>query len=167
LEDLTGDTGLLPDFSYKDLYVCKEGDEVVGTLGVWNQQSFKQTIVTDYSARMKMIKPFYNGIARFRGQPTLPSVGKSIRFVHASFISSKDDSSEVFESLIRKACADWSGRGHDYLVVGLSEENKLAAVVRRLATRELKSRIYLVHWPEEKVTLPKNGRVVHVEVATL
>lgn len=167
VDDLSGGTGLLPNFSPKDLYVCKERSEVVGTLGVWDQQSFKQTVVTDYSARMKVIKPFYNGIARLKGYPTLPSVGDRIRSVHASFVSSKGDNTEVFESLIDKACSDWSGRGHDYLLVGLSEEHKLAAVARRLASRELRSRIYLVHWPEEKVMLPKNGRVAHIEIATL
>lgn len=167
LDDLSGDTGLLPNFSPKDLYVCKDRGEVVGTLGVWDQQPFKQTIVTDYSVKMKAVRPFYNGIARLRGRPTLPNVGESIRSVHASFVSAKDDNTEVFESLIDKACSEWSGCGHDYLLVGLSEENKLAAVARRLASRELKSRIYLVHWPEEKVTLPKNGGLVHLEVATL
>lgn len=167
LDDLSGGTGLLPNFSPKDLYVCKERGEVVGTLGVWNQQSFKQTVVTDYSAKMKAVKPFYNGIARLRGHPTLPSVGESIRSVHASFVSAEDDNTEVFESLIGKVCSDWSGRGHDYLLIGLSEEHKLAPTARRLATRELRSRIYLVHWPEEKVILPRNGRVAHIEVATL
>ncbi len=167
LDDISGQTELLPNFSFGDLYVCKERGEVVGTLGVWDQQSFKQTVVTDYSAKMKAVRPFYNGIARLRGHPTLPSVGESVRFVHAAFVSSKDDNLEVFGSLIDKACSDWSGRGHDYLLVGLSEGHKLAAVARKMALRELKSRIYLVHWPEEKVILPENGKVVHLEVATL
>lgn len=167
LGDISGNTGLLPNFSPKDFYVCKKGNEVVGTIGVWDQQSFKQTIVTDYSAKMKVVRPFYNGLARLRGRPTLPSVGESIKFVQAPFVSSKDGNPEVFESLIDKVCADWSGRGHDYLLVGLAEGNKLTETARRLASRELKSKIYLVHWPDEKVDLPKNGRLAHVEVATL
>ncbi len=165
LDDISGDTGLLPNFSPKNFYVCKERNKIVGTLGVWNQQSFKQTIVTDYSARMRMARPFYNGIARLRGHPTLPNVGGSIRFVHASLVSSKNP--EVFKWLIEKACSDWSGCGHDYLLVGLSEGNKLGAVACRLASRELRSRIYLTHWPEDKAVLPKSERVAHLEVATL
>ncbi len=167
LDDLSGGTRLLPNFSKKDLYVYKKRGKVVGTLGVWDQQSFKQTIVTGYSAQMKAVKPFYNGIARLRGFPMLPSIGEMIRSVHASFVSAEDDNTEVFESLISQACRDWSGRGHDYLLVGLAEENKLSTVARRLALRELKSRIYLVHWPGEKAMLPKNGRIAHLEVATL
>ncbi len=167
LEDLFGVNGLLPHFSPKDLYVCKERGEVVGTLGVWDQQSFKQTVVTDYSLRMRFFRPLYNRIARLQGYPTLPKIGEKIRSVYATLVSSKGDNTEVFEALIRKARSDWSGRGHDYLLVGLSEESKLSATARRLAVREIKSRIYLVHWQEEKVILPRNGRVVHVEVATL
>jgi hypothetical protein len=165
-DDICGHTELLPNFSPSHLYVYKERDEVLGTLGVWNQQSYKQTIVTDYSVKMATIKPFYNGVARPRGFPILPDIGGSIRFVYASFLSVRDDNPEVFTSLIEKARFEWSGRGHDYLVVGLSDENKLSAVVRRLAARELKSRVYLVHWPEDKVFLPQAG-TIHLEIATL
>ncbi|MDP2668476.1 MAG: hypothetical protein Q8P07_01430 [bacterium] len=166
-DDISGRTRLLPNFSPDNLYICKEGDGVAGTLGVWNQQPFKQMIVAGYSARMKTVRPFYNIMARLNGHPTLPNIGEHIKCVYASLISSKEDDSEVFKSLICKARSDWSGRGHDYLLVGLSVENKLAAVARSLAARELKSRIYLIHWPEEKAVLPKNGRVAHLEVATL
>jgi len=116
---------------------------------------------------MKTVRPFYNGVARLRGCPTLPSVGKNIRFLHAPLVSSEGNNPEVFESLINKVCSDWSGRGHDYLVVGLSEEHKLSAAAHRLASRELKSKVYLVHWPEEKINLPKTGGIIHLEVATL
>ncbi len=167
LGDMIGDTGLLPNFSFKNLYVCKEKGEVVGTLGVWNQQSFKQTVVTDYSAKMKVIKPFYNGIARLRGYPMLPNVGENIRSVYASFMSSKDDNPEVLGSLIERARVDWSGQGHDYLLVGLSEKHKLTTTARRMASNELRSKIYLVHWPEENVILPGNESAAHLEVATL
>lgn len=167
LDDISGRTRLLPNFSPKDLYVCKERDEVVGTLGVWDQQSFKQTIVTDYSAKMKAIRPFYNGIARLRGRPMLPSIGESIRSVYASFVSAKNDNAKVFESVLVRACSDWSGKGYDYLLVGLCDGNPLQSVMASFASRKLDSKIYLVHWQEDKVVLPGNSRIPHLEIATL
>ncbi len=166
VEEMT-DSDLLPAFSTENLYVCKNRHEVIGTLAVWDQQSFKQTVVTGYSVGMKVVRPFYNGFAIMRGRPLLPQVGSNIRSVYACFVSSKDDNPEVFGSLAEKACADWSGRGYDYLLIGLSEESKLGAVARRLAVRELKSKVYLVHWQDEKVKLPTSQRTLHLEVATL
>lgn len=165
-DDIFGRTEILPEFFSSNLYVYKEVGEVLGTLGVWDQQSFKQVVVAGYSAKMRAVRPFYNGVAQLRGLPTLPALGGNIRFVYASLASVRDDNPEIFADLLDKARTEWSGRGYDYLIVGLSEENKLSAVVRRLAARELKSRIYLVHWPEEKIILPQNGKI-HLEVATL
>ncbi|MCC2630809.1 MAG: hypothetical protein K0S38_618 [Candidatus Paceibacter sp.] len=167
LDDLSGSTGVLPYFSSKNLYIYKEGNEVVGTLGVWDQQSFKQTVVTEYSAWMKAILPFYNNLARIRGLPTLPKVGHCIRTVHTACLSARDDNLEIFRSLLHKACADWSGCDHDYLLVGLAEGHKFESVVRPIASRILKSRMYLVYWPGDNVVLPKNDRIPHLEVATL
>ncbi len=167
LDDIAGETNLLPNFFPKDMYVSMDEGRVVGTLGVWNQQSFKQTVVTNYSALVRKVKPFYNGVAKALGRPTLPEIGESFKFVCASFVSAEDDNPKVFEALINKARSDWSGLGHDYLVVGLSEENKLSSVAHRLAERELRSKVYLVHWPNDMLVLPERLRVIHLEVSTL
>lgn len=167
LNDIRGETRLLPHFSPGDLYVYKDRNEVLGTLGVWNQQPFKQTVVTGYSMRLKLIGPLYNGLAYVKGQPLLPGVGSSIRSVYASFLSSEADNPEIFESLLTRACSDWSEKGHDYLLVGLCEGNKLESVASKLARRTFKSKIYLVHWQEEKVSLPQKSLIPHLEVATL
>ncbi len=167
VDDIAGRSGLLPNFSLKDLYVWREGNETLGTLGVWNQQSFKQTVVTGYSTRAKLVNPFYNGFARLRGWPLLPRVGETMNFLYASLISSADDGGGIFESLLVRACSDWSGKGYDYLLVGLCEGNKLESVAISFASRQLKSKIYLVHWQEDKVILPQNSRIPHLEVATL
>jgi hypothetical protein len=157
----------LPGFSPKNLYLYKKGNDVIGTLGVWDQQSFKQTVVTHYSARMRLARPLYNVIAQLRSYPALPKIGDNIRFIYASLVSSTDDDPEILESLINKTCSDWSGRGHDYLLLGFSEENKLSTVSHRLASRALSSKIYLVHWQEDRVSLPDTKMTPHLEVALL
>lgn len=167
MEDLSGCTNLLPNFSLKDFYVYRERDAVIGTFGVWDQGSFKQTIVTGYSAAIKVAKPFYNGLARLRGWPLLPKIGEKIKSVYAAFMSSDNDDVNVFESLLIQACSDWSGKGYDYLLVGLCDGNPFQSVAASFANRKIDSKIYLVHWPEDKVVLPESSRTVHLEIATL
>lgn len=166
-EDLSRCTNLLPDFSLKDFYVYRERDAVIGTLGVWNQEAFKQTVVTGYSTTLKIAKPFYNGFARLRSWPSLPKVDEKIKSVYASFISSENDDTKVFESMLVRACSDWSGKGYDYMLVGLCEGNPFQGVMASFASRKLDSKIYLVHWQEDGVVLPENSRIPHLEIATL
>ncbi|MBI2474710.1 MAG: hypothetical protein HYV68_03335 [Candidatus Taylorbacteria bacterium] len=165
--DISGESGLLPGFSLRNFYICEDKGEIVGTLGVWNQRAFKQTVVASYSATMKVVRLFSNGIARLRGRPILPPIGDQIRLLHGAVASSRDDDPEVFGALIAKARADWSGYGHDYLVIAFSQGHTLETVTSRMAARVIKSRIYLVSWPEANAVLPETQRIPHLEVATL
>jgi hypothetical protein len=165
--DISGNTGLLPCFSSDDLYVYRDGNEILGTLGVWDQRTFKQTIVTDYSQKMKFVKPIYDAVAKIAGYPGLPGIGEEFRCVYASFISSKGNNKKVFRSLIQKACEDKKLASVDFLIVGLSREHELEDVARHLASRILPSRIYIVHWEEDNISIPIMDRPIHLEVATL
>ena len=167
LADLGGKTSHLSGFSPENLYLHQKGGEVLGTLGVWDQESCKQTVVQKYSARLKLIRPLYNAVARLSGQVPLPSEGGCIRCVYACCISSRGDDSSVFQSVLSQACSDWSQKGYDYLLLGLCQGNKLESVAVTFSQRQLKSRIYLVHWKDEKVSLPQRPFLPHVEVATL
>ncbi len=59
----------------------------MGTLGVWDQQSFKQTVVTAYSKKMQFIRPFYNLLACMQGNPRLPRAGANINILYAALLS--------------------------------------------------------------------------------
>ncbi len=138
---------------------------MVGTLGVWDQSAFKQTVVSSYSRRLAYVRPLYNVLASARGIPGLPAAGTEIRMLHGAFLSAAD--SGTAEALVERALADWSGRGASYLVVGLTEDHPLSAAVARRAARRLVSRVYAVYWPDEGVPTFDRTRPVHLEVATL
>lgn len=167
-DDLLGKSSLLPRVNPHSLYVVRRGvEEVIGTLGVWDQRSFKQTVVTGYSMPMRVVKPWYNWSACLAGYPVLPSVGEQVRVVYAAFVSVTDNDPVVFEMLLRKACAEYAGGTAEYLAVGLSEDHPLGCIARRYAQRVLKSKIYVVHWPEDTVPALQQGMRIHLEVATL
>ena len=164
LEDILGQSNLLPCFSWENFYVYQEHDELSGTLGVWDQQSFKQTVVTAYSRKMQFIRPLYNLYAYITGNPGLPQTGAEIKLLYAAFLSGSGNS---FEALLNQVCADWSGKGYDYLSVGVCEDNKLSSIASRYATQQISSTIYIVYWQDTCVPLPSETIPVHLEIATL
>ncbi|HEY1351770.1 MAG TPA: hypothetical protein VGF67_19285 [Ktedonobacteraceae bacterium] len=164
LQDLLGQSRMLPGFSWEHLYTYREQERVLGTLGVWDQQAFKQTVVTAYSQKMQLLRPWYNLYAYARGIPRLPRAGASIPVLYAAFTSGDRC---VFVRLLRQACADWSGQGYDYLSVGFCTDNACSAVAARYATQRIASTVYLVSWPASAVVLPQTDWPVHLEIATL
>jgi len=164
LPDMLGQSRLLPGFSWENLYIYREGGNVLGTLGIWDQQSFKQTVVTDYSRNMRTVRPVYNLYASVRGIPRLPRIGAKINIVYAAFVSGDES---AFAALLRRVCEDWSGRGYDYLSVGFCAGHPCSAVAARFAAQRIASTIYLVYWADGDVALPQTSRPVHVEIATL
>jgi hypothetical protein len=166
-DDLAGVTGLLPGFSLRSLYVARDRDRVVGTLGVWDQSAFKQTVVSAYSRRLGRARRLYNAYASLRGVPGLPPAGTHLRLLYGAFLSAAGDASETAEALVERALVDCSGRGASYLVVGLAEAHPLSGAIARRAARRLASRVYAVYWPDEGVPDFDRGRRLHLEVATL
>lgn len=164
VEDMLGQSSLLPGFCWENFYVYREHGEVKGTLGVWDQQSFKQTVVAAYSKKMQFIRPFYNVYASLRGDAGLPQVGAQIKLLYAAFLSGSEN---AFEALLNRVRMDWSGKGYDYLSVGACEDNKFSSIMSRYATQQISSTIYIVYWQDTGVSLPEMSIPAHIEIATL
>ncbi|HKV59902.1 MAG TPA: hypothetical protein VJO32_16545 [Ktedonobacteraceae bacterium] len=163
-EDMLGQSMLLPGFCWENLSIYKEQGEVCGTLGVWDQQSFKQTVVTAYSRKMHLLRPFYNVYAAITGNPGLPPTGSEIKLLYAAFLSGSE---RAFAALLEQVRMDWSGKGYDYLSLGVRADSQLSSIASRYATQQLSSTIYIVYWQDDNVPLPETDRPVHLEIATL
>ncbi|HEY7419639.1 MAG TPA: hypothetical protein VH593_30950 [Ktedonobacteraceae bacterium] len=164
LQDMLGQSRLLPYFSWENLYVYREHDTCIGTLGVWDQQAFKQTVVTAYSRKMQFMRPLYNLLAPIRRTPRLPQTGANINILYTAFLSG---STSVFAELLHQVCIDWSDKGYDYLSVGLCTDNDLSSVVSRYATQQISSTLYIVYWQNDGILLPETNVPAHLEVSTL
>lgn len=164
LQDMLGQSSLLPGFSWENLYAYRQHGQTLGTLGIWDQQAFKQTVVTAYSRNMQIIRPLYNLYAYARGIPRLPRAGASINVLYAAFTSGDKP---IFAQLLRQARADWSGKGYDYLSIGFCADHECAHVASHHAAQRIASTLYLVYWPDSEVLLPQKDRPAHLEIATL
>ncbi len=155
-------------FRLDDFILARRHGQIVGVIGLWDQSSYKQTVVQAYHGSLRWLRPFYNLGARLVGaQPLLPP-GQAIHFAYASFICVADNDPDIFRVLLRQVYNLAAERGYAYLMVGLSSRDPLLAVARRYVHIPYYSRLYTVCWKgEEKFHEKLDKRIPYIEIAAL
>jgi hypothetical protein len=158
-----------PGLTPKDFFLAMEGESVVGCLAVWDQTSFKQSVVRGYSGKIARWRRFMNMGAKIAGLPTLPPPNTPIRHCYASHLAVDDDNPEVFAVLLRNAYSHALDQGHGYLMLGLCENHPfLESALSTYRHIDYRSQLYLVAWEEEMEVLSQvDHRLPAVEVSTL
>ena len=141
---------------------------LVGTLGLWDQSKFKQSLVCGYSKHVRMGRPFYNGYAAIFGKPMLPKVGESLNFRYAAIPVIANSDPHIAESLISSACNILREQSVNFLAAGFHERDPLLPIFRRYSGLEYVTLVYLVHWPDECPEIEKiTNRVPYLELGCL
>ncbi len=155
--------------SPQDFYLCHDGERLTGCLSLWDQRSFKQTVVTGYDQRLSRARPMFNLVAPLLGRPRLPAPGACLESAFLSHVVVDADDGETLVELIRHACRDAVRRGLDYVMIAFAERNPLTAVIRKqFPCHSYISMIYVVYWEDGNVAASKlDGRIPHPEVAIL
>lgn len=150
-----------------DFFLALAGGSLVGCLALWDQRSFKQTIVRGYEPRLARVRSLLNVAASLVGYPRIPPVGAALRSAYLSHVAVDD--LDVLAALVQQALCEAARRGYECLVLGFSCRNPLLALVkRRFRCLEYRSILYLVHWEDgAQAVRALDGRIAHVEVATL
>jgi hypothetical protein len=137
------------DLAPADLLVAVREGRVVGTLGGWNQQGFRQSVVEGYTGYLRWGRPLYNAWAVVRGLPRLPRVGEPLRYLMAAIPAVAGNERVVFEALLQGLLARASGGPCDYVLVGLHESDPLLPFARRFGAESYVTRMYVVRWQDE------------------
>ena len=89
--------------SINDFYIVRRGGQIVGLFGLWNQKSFKQTRIADYSQLISFVRPAYNYWAKLTHQLRLPQKGNTLNYMmlHSALCNPYD--TELFENILRIA----------------------------------------------------------------
>lgn len=155
--------------SSSDFCVVRDENVIRGTLCLWDQRAFKQTVVAGYSKQLARARPLFNLAAPLLRQPRLPSVGQHIQSAFLSHLSVDPDDEATFMALLRHAARQAVSRGIDYLMLGLAERNTLCKVVqKRLSCHRYVSILYLVYWKDGCEYASKlDERLPHPEMAIL
>ena len=144
--------------NYDSILLAEVDGRLVGTLGLWDQSRFKQSLVCGYSTHVRMGRPFYNGYAAVFGKPKLPKVGESLNFRYAAIPVVTKSDPHIAESLITSACSILRKQSVDFLAAGFHERDPLLPIFRRYSGREYVTLVYLVHWPDE---CPESERITN------
>ena len=161
-------TGRLRGLNQCDFYVAIEGDEILGVVAKWDQESFKQTRVTGYDWRMQVARPLINLSSRFSNIPKLPKEGELLHYFYASFPVIRENDPTILSSLLNEVASDPQNRGYDYFTLGLTENDNLREAIKPFHPRVYPSRVYLVSFDKSKEDLKYlNGRTPYLEVGTL
>lgn len=115
---------------------------------IWDQSSFKQTVVREYTPGLKRLRPWANAWASIAGGIRLPQLGAVIRNAYLSHLVT-DASPEHLADLLRLAQSRAGEAALEMLTVGFAASDPRLSIVRKhFRVREYLSRIYLVHWPD-------------------
>jgi len=156
--------------SIGDFQVAFSRNRIMGCLALWDQSSFKQTVVRGYIPVHQFLRTAANAFAALRGRsPALPDVGQPLRMAYLSHMAIDGDDSRLLLALIRGAVGHARVLGIGYLVLGLSARNPMLRAVREVfSPREYGSALYVVHWEDgDEAVRALDSRACHVEAATL
>ncbi len=159
---------LTPDLSISDFFLALNGDCVVGCLALWDQQSFKQSVIRGYSGRIARFRKLINLFAPLGGWPVLPDAGARLNHCFACFLAVDDNNPEIFSALLRALYNEAVRRKFDYFTLGLAEGNRFHPIVKSYRPITYESQIYLAAWEDGyKAIAQVDSRPPALEIALL
>jgi hypothetical protein len=166
--DLLSSDGLLRGLRPEDVFLAFTGKELVGTMAVWEQKSFRQSVVTGYNKQLTFLRLPYNAIARLLGYPILPRLGSNLDYFNLSLICIQEDDPHVFTLLLAHVIKRYRSR-YSLFMAGLHERDPLLPVLRRYRHFPYASRLYVVCWEdgEEDFENLNEWRVPYLELGAL
>ena len=152
--------------SREHVRVARRAGAAVACAALWDQRAYKQAVVRRYAPALARCRPMLNAAAAVVGRPRLPAVGRPWRSAFASHVAGPADAVvPVIEALLSMT----RRRSIDYLMAGFAAgDERLAALRRAFGGRELRTRLYVVHWPDGRADADAlDGRAFGPEVAVL
>ena len=159
--------GLLRGLKAEDILLAFQNGILAGTVGAWNQQSFRQSRVMAYNPWLGAFRPVYNSIARVIGFPSLPQTGIDLDYFNLSVVCIRNNDRQIFASLLSDLLSKNRGE-HDFMMAGMHESDPLLADLKRYRHFTYASRLYIVCWDdglEEFEALDR--RVPYLELGAL
>jgi hypothetical protein len=151
-----------------DFRIAWRDGQIAGVAALWDQHSFKQTVVRSYAGWLSRALPIYNLIAPWLGRVALPQPGEMLRNAYAALICVANDEPGVFRALLRELYNCAHSRGLTCILVGLDSRDPLLPVACEYAHVVYPMRLYFAEWPDgNRIDQQLDERLAYVDIATL
>ena len=150
-----------------DVSVARRDGAIVGVMAMWDQSAYKQDVVHAYGPTLRRLRPVYDVAARLIGGQPLPAPGEAIRAAFAALVCVEGDDPRVLRALLDATAERARVRGHAFLTIGLTDEDPLLAAARRSLHITYRSDLFVLSWNAGDPATGLDGRIPHVEIATL
>ena len=165
--DFGSELGLLPGLEFSDILLAWDGNGLQGCAGLWDQSRFKSWTVAGYGFPLRPMRAAFNLWARWRRQPSWPIPGRTLKMRSVALFCVRDGDDATARALWRAAVAVAAERGTETLAWSLHERDPLSALTATTPRAVLRSRLFLVRWPEDGGSTPDRARVPYVETGAL
>jgi hypothetical protein len=128
-----------------DFRVVRQGGRIICAGAVWDQRSFRQTIVDGYSGMLDALRVPFNAVQAILRRPSLPRPGSVLAqgALLGAFAPSPDDWNTLWPVLGARAVE----MGLSWLSISRDARDPELAVLRRLTrAREYHTTLYEVEW---------------------
>ena len=148
-------------------YWLLRGDDgrIAAFLGLWDQETFKHTLVVRYSRPLAAFRLSYNLLAPLVGAARLPGRGSPMRFLTAVHVCVPPDRPDMLRALVLSAYDALRGRGYAFFSVGLDAKDPLSAAFDGLLGQTTQIDAYVACPAGRYGGPPLDGAPLHFEIA--
>ena len=162
-EHLTSQKGLLRGLDLRNILLAFNNNKLIGIMGLWNQSSFRQSIIQQYSSLIHLMRYFYNPISLITDGPTLPIPGK-LNYAVIALCCIRDNCIDTFNNLLNQTL--YESQNLHSVLLGFHETDPLLAALKKRPHIPYISRLYYVYW-ENDVSPKPDGRTPYLELGAL
>lgn len=153
-------TAMYQNFKQDIFSLCDLEGNILAACLVWNQQDYKQYIITEYKGIHKLLQRLP---LKFCGYPPLPPKNTPANYACVAMLYFSEYDPKLTRYFIEKV-AEYVIE-YDFLMLGLSANHPLETIFTQIKHLKYQSRLYLVSWDNQLYNLDE--RPVNLEVGLL
>jgi len=141
-----------PDNAFRNLNVdnvllaIDGAGDVVGTMALWDQRAFRQTVVKGYQGPLRSLRPVYNVWAQIAGGIRLPKPGQKLNYAYVAIPVAPERF--IFKQLLAQIIESAKSIGLEYVLLGCHESDEHWSLIKSVSARSYRTRVYRVRWPD-------------------
>ena len=130
--------------------IAVDGGVMVACGALWDQRSFRQTVIHDYAGALGVARPLLNVGRRLLGRPRLPAPGTALRQAFLSPLAFGEGTEALLPDFLEAFFPTAVTLGIEWITLVLpAGDARLTPLRRRFFTRTWSSRLYHVRRPDQ------------------